>query len=207
VRYGNHGRVQNGSLGVRFGGIHPDAEVTRSMVRDAVRAARADGAADLIQEAGLVARMPVSGDLITYLVDEGYDARDAADTSRAEARARRAAQAYLEAIATIPGCGHAYIVTTGPELGTRESRHVVTVARLTEADLLAPAPSAQAVAVGAWPMEYHPGPGMAPQWTFIGRPGHYDIPLDCLRSLDRANLFVAGGARLADLPSALTKAG
>jgi hypothetical protein len=194
VRYGNDGRVQNGSLGVRFGGIPGDAVVTRSVLRDAIRAARAGGAVDIDQDWGLVARMPISGDLIAYLVDEGYDARDAADTSRAEARARRAAQAYLEAIATIPGCGHAYIVTTGPELGTRESRHVAAVARLTEADLLAPVPSAQAVAVGAWPMEYHPGPGLAPEWKFIGAPGYYDIPLDCLLSIDRANLLVAGRA-------------
>ena len=190
VRYGNDGRVQNGSLGVRFGGIPRDVEVTRS----SLGAARAGGAVEIGQHSGLVARMPISGDLITYLVDEGYDARDAADTSRAEARARRAAQAYLEALRTIPGCGHAYIVTTGPELGTRESRHVATVARLTEADLLAPVPSAQAVAVGAWPMEYHPGPGLPPQWKFIGAPGHYDIPLDCLRSIDRGNLLVAGRA-------------
>jgi hypothetical protein len=194
VRYGNDSRVQNGSLGVRFGGVPSDAVVTRSVLRDAIRAAKAGGAVKIDQDSGLVARMPVSGDLITYLVDEAYDARDAADTSRAEARARRTAQAYLEVIRTIPGCGHAYIVTTGPELGTRESRHVAAVARLAEADLLTPVPSAQAVAVGAWPMEYHPGPGQRAQWKFIGPPGQYDIPLDCLRSIDRANLLAAGRA-------------
>jgi hypothetical protein len=194
VRYGNGGLVQNGTLGVRLGGIPHHAAVSRSAVRDAIRAIGTDDATGTEQDTGLIARMPVSGDLITYLVDEGYDARSAADTSRAEARARRRAQACLAAIRALPGCAEAYIVTTGPELGTRESRHVAAVARLTEADLIAPRPSGQAIAVGAWPMEYHPGPGLPVRWAFIGPPGYYDIPLDCLRSTDRANLFAAGRA-------------
>jgi len=48
------------------------------------------------------------------------------------------------------------------------------------------------VAVGAWPIEYHPGPGVPSEWRFIGRPGYYGIPLDVLRSSDTANLFAAG---------------
>ncbi|MGW0179326.1 FAD-dependent oxidoreductase [Nocardia sp. NPDC003345] len=192
IRYGTDGRVQNGSLGVRFGGIAADAEVTVRTVGEAVRAAKAAGTGGLLAESGLVARMPVSGDVIAYLVDAGYDARSAADTSRAEIDARRRAQAYLEVVRTIPGAEHAYIVTTGPELGTRESRHIITRHRLSEADILRPGSTERAVAIGAWPMEYHPGPGIPSTWKFIGDPGFYPIPLDCLRSIGTANLFAAG---------------
>lgn len=192
IRYGTDGRVQNGSLGVRFGGIDPEAEVTVRTVGEAVRAAKAAGAGGLLAESGLVARMPVSGDVIAYLVDAGYDARSAADTSRAEIAARRRAQDYLEVVRSIPGAGNAYIVTTGPELGTRESRHIITRHRLREADILRPAGTERAVAIGAWPMEYHPGPGIPSTWKFIGDPGFYPIPLDCLRSIGTANLFAAG---------------
>jgi hypothetical protein len=149
VRYGNDGWVQNGTLGVRVGGIPPDADITRQDVTSAVRAAKRAGTEDLTAEAGLVARMPVSGDLITYLADEGYDARDAADTSRAEAGARRQSLAYLRALRTLPGCDNAYIVSTGPELGTRESRHVVGRYQLTEMEILKPGPARDAVAIGA----------------------------------------------------------
>lgn len=79
--------MQNGSLGVRFGGIPAGADVTRQAVGRAVRAARLAGVGPLISDSGLVARVPISGDLITYIVDEGYDARDAADTA-APRRAR-----------------------------------------------------------------------------------------------------------------------
>jgi hypothetical protein len=82
------------------------------------------------------------------------------------------------------GCPDAYIVSTGPELGTRESRHVVARYRLTEDDVLGAACVDDAVAVGAWPIEYHPGPGIPSQWRFISGRGCFDIPLGALCSLD-----------------------
>ncbi|MER5389328.1 FAD-dependent oxidoreductase [Saccharopolyspora sp. NPDC002686] len=192
VRYGNDGWVINGTLGVRFGGIPADVAVDRSALASLIRSAKESGRDDLTGERGLIARMPVSGDVITYLADEGYDARDAADTSRAERSARRQAQAYLQAIRSLPGCGNAYIVSTGPELGTRESRHLVGRAQLTEKEVLQPGPVDDAVAVCAWPIESHPGPGIPSEWKHIGEPGYYGIPLDVLRSRNTSNLFGAG---------------
>lgn len=192
VRYGRDGKVQNGTLGVRFGGIPAHVQADRAALQKAIIAAKAAGIQDLLAETGLVARLPVSGDLITYLVDEGYDARSAVDTSRAEAHARTQAQAYLQAVRTIPGCQNAYIVSTGPELGTRESRHMVARHRLTEEDILRPTPREDAVAIGAWPMEYHPGPGIPSEWKFIADPGYFGVPLACLQSPNRTNLLTAG---------------
>lgn len=194
VRYGNDGWVLNGTLGVRFGGIPADVDVTREQIAEAVRQAKRAGARDLTGDTGLTARMPISHDLITYLADEGYDARDAEDTSRAERSARRQAQAYLQIIRTLPGCEGAYIASTGPELGTRESRHVVGRAQLTEKDVLHPQSAEDAVAIGAWPIESHPGPGLPLEWKYIGDPGYYGIPLDVLRSRNTDNLFAAGRA-------------
>lgn len=193
VRYGNEGKVQNGSLGVRFGGVPADITISRELFADAL--GRAGGTRQArLGHGGLIARMPISDDFITYVVDASYDARSVVDVSRAEASARHLAQDALTALRSLPGCGSAYIVTTGPELGTRESRHVVTRERLTEADLVSPSPTDDAVAVGAWPMEYHPGPGLPAQWRFVGDPGYYGIPLACLWSATHENLFVGGRA-------------
>ncbi|MFF0311552.1 FAD-dependent oxidoreductase [Streptosporangium sp. NPDC004379] len=201
VRYGSGGMVQNGSLGVRFGGVPADAPVTRETVREAVRAARERGVGPLLAEQGLVARLPVSGDVIAYLVDEAYDARDARDTSRAEVSAREQSRAYLEVIRSLPGCSGAYIVSTGPELGTRESRHVEARYRMTDDDVLGAGRFDDAVALGAWPVEYHPGPGVPSEWRFIEGDGYYEIPFGAVCSADTGNLFAAGrnldGDRLA----------
>lgn len=192
VRYGNDGWVLNGTLGVRFGGIPAHVPVTREALSEAVRAAKASGVSELTGHTGLIARMPVSGDVITYLADESYDARSAADTSRAERSARRQAQAYLRVVKSLPGCGDAYIVSTGPEMGTRESRHLTGRAQLSEKDVLRPAPVDGCVAVGAWPIESHPGPGLPLEWKYIADPGYYGIPLDVLWSRNTSNLFGAG---------------
>ncbi|WP_326823251.1 FAD-dependent oxidoreductase [Streptosporangium sp. NBC_01756] len=192
VRYGNDGKVQNGSLGVRFGGVPADARVTRDTVREAVRAAKARGAGPLLAEQGLIARLPISGDVIAYLVDEAYDARDASDTSRAEISAREQSRAYLEVIRSLPGCSGAHIVSTGPELGTRESRHVVAQYRMSESDVLGGGRFDDAVALGAWPVEYHPGPGVPSEWRFIEGDGYYEIPFGAICSADTGNLFAAG---------------
>jgi len=196
VRYGNDGWVLNGTLGVRFGGIPAQAPMTRAALSEAVRAAKESGACDLTGHTGLIARMPVSNDVITYLADESYDARSAADTSRAERSARRQAQAYLRVVKSLPGCGDAYIVSTGPEMGTRESRHLTGRAQLTEKDILQPASvrdfKTDHVAVGAWPIESHPGPGLPVEWQYIPEPGYYGIPLDILWSRNTPNLFGAG---------------
>lgn len=196
VRYGNDGWVLNGTLGVRFGGIPAQASMTRAALSEAVRAAKESGASDLTGHTGLIARMPVSDDVITYLADESYDARSAADTSRAERSARRQAQAYLRVVKTLPGCAGAYIVSTGPEMGTRESRHLTGRAQLTEKDILQPASvtdcATNCIAVGAWPIESHPGPGLPVEWQYIPEPGYYPIPLDVLWSRNTPNLFGAG---------------
>lgn len=192
VRYGNDGWVLNGTLSVRFGGIPAQVPLTRSVLSDAVRAAKDSGVPELTGHAGLIARMPVSNDFITYLADESYDARSAADTSRAERSARRQAQAYLRVVRSLPGCGGAYIVSTGPELGTRESRHLTGRAQLTEKEVLLPTSVDGCVAVGAWPMESHPGPGEPVEWKYIPEPGYYGIPLDILWSRNTVNLFGAG---------------
>ncbi|GAA0522623.1 hypothetical protein GCM10011581_33990 [Saccharopolyspora subtropica] len=192
VRYGNDGWVQNGTLGVRFGGIPADVAITKDAIGAAVRAAKRAGAVHLTAETGLIARMPISGDLITYLADEGYDARSAADTTRAEISARRQAQAYLGVLRSLPGCEGAYIVSTGPEMGTRESRHLVGRYQLTETEVLTPGRTDDAVAIGAWPIEYHPGAGIPSEWRFIGKSGYYGIPLGVLHSRNTDNLFAAG---------------
>jgi len=196
VRYGTDGRVQTATLGIRFGGIPASADVSRDAFQAAIRAAKDRGVAPLAAERGLIARMPVSGDVIAYLADEQYDATDARSVSAAEAHARSQARAYLEAVRAVPGCGSAYIVSTGPELGTRESRHVIGRYQVPERTVLDGGTYDDAVAVGAWPIEYHPGVGVPAEWKFIGGDGYYGIPLRTLHSADTANLFTAG--RLVD---------
>ena len=199
VRYGDPGgEVQNGTMVIRFGGIAPDADTSRAAWADAVRAAKARGAEHLTKEHGLVIRIPGSNDVVAYLADEAFDVRDVRSHAAAERRGRRQAWAYLDAIRSLPGHGDAYIVSTGPAIGTRESRHVVAQHMLTDDEALGGVTFDDAVALGGWPAEHHPGPGAPNRWIRIRDDGPYDIPLRTLVSATHANLFAAGRTLDAD---------
>ncbi len=200
VRYGGtDGAAQNGTLVVRFGGIADDADTSRAAWERAVHAAKARGADALTKEHGLVIRIPGSNDVLAYLADEDYDVRDVRSHAAAERHGRRQAWQLLAAIKTLPGHERAYIVQTGPTIGTRESRHIVARHQLTEADVVGGAHFPDGVALGGWPVEHHPGAGLPNKWIRIKDEGAYEIPLRTLRSTTHANLFSAGRTIDADM--------
>jgi len=192
TRYGNEGLVNLGTLGTRFGGIGKDVVVTSDQLTQAV----ARGAGPFTKDRSAITRLPISGDLVCYVASADYDPRDARSFSDAERHGREQAWAYLAAIRTIPGCGAAYLVSTGPEFGTRESRHIDAVYQLTWQDVVAGRAIDDAIALGAWGIEWHDRRTFESTFVYPPDKGTYPIPLRCLASRDTTNLVAAG--RLAD---------
>ena len=192
TRYGNEGLVNLGTLGTRFGGIPRGTQVTADQFTQAV----AKGRGPFTKDRSVMTRLPISGDLVCYVASADYDPRDAQSFSEAERSGRAQAWAYLEAIRTIPGCENAYLVSTGPEFGTRESRHIDAVYRLRWEDVVQGRRMDDTIALGAWGVEWHDRRTFESTFVYPPGKGTYDIPLRCLMSRDTANLFAAG--RLAD---------
>ncbi len=192
TRYGNDGAVNLGTLATRLGGIPRDVVVTADQLTAAVQAAKAAGREPLSKDRSVLTRLPLSGDLVCYLASEDYDPRDAKSQSAAERRGRQQAWAYLEVIRSLPGCANAWLVSTGPEFGTREARHIEAVHRLAWQDVVEGRPQPDSIALGAWGVEWHDRTTL--QSSFIYPPGKtaYEIPLRCLISRDTENLFAAG---------------
>ena len=192
TRYGNHGAVNLGTLGTRFGGIAADADVSADAISRAVQAARARGVAPLTKERSVVARLPGSGDVVCYLASADYDPRDGASLTDAEMSGRAQAWAYLDAIRTIPGCERAYLASTGPDFGTRESRHINSLGQLAWKDVENGVRHDDTIALGAWGVEWHDRQTFASTMQLPPDGGAYDISLRCLMSADTSNLFAAG---------------
>ena len=195
TRYGNDEHVNLGSLSTRFGGIPPAVPVTAERIAEAVAGLGAR-AKSLTKDRSVAARLPISGDVVVYLASEDYDARDSLSMSAAEVGGRRQAWLYLEALRTIEGCENAWLVSTGPEFGTRESRHLDCVRQLTWRDIENRTSFDDCIALGGWGAEWHDRATYASSFDYAPDLGAYQIPLDCLRSIDTTNLFCAG--RLAD---------
>jgi hypothetical protein len=192
TRYGNDGMVNLGTLGTRFGGVSRDVTVTADRLAEAVAAAKGP----FTKDRSVMTRLPISGDVVCYVASADYDPRDAASFSAAERSGREQAWAYLEAIRTIPGCEKAYLVSTGPEFGTRESRHIEALYRLTWEDVVQGRTVDDSIALGAWGVEWHDRRTFESTFVYPPDKGTYEIPLRCLMSRDTANLFAAG--RLVD---------
>jgi FAD dependent oxidoreductase len=198
TRYGNDGAVNLGTLGTRFGGIPKEVVVTSEQIHAAISAAKARGVGPLSKDRSVVARLPISNDLCCYLVSEDYDPRDPASISAAERHGRQQAWIYLDILRGVPGCEQAYLVSTGPDFGTRESRHINAVYRLTWKDIVDGRRAADSIALGAWGAEWHDRATFTS--TFVAPPngGAYEIPLRCLISGNTTNLFAAGRTADAD---------
>jgi glycine/D-amino acid oxidase-like deaminating enzyme len=191
---------QVATLSMRIGGVGEDAVISSEAMRSAVAAYNASHDRRLVRDHGPVARLPLTGELTMQIVDQPVDALDARDLTRAEVDGRGQAWEYLTAFRDhIDGWQDAYLVATGPQIGVRESRHVIGRYTVTRDDVLSARRRPEdVIARCGWPIEEHKGIGST-QYTPIAGRAFYDIPLDALRSIDRDNLWAAG--RLASCDS------
>ena len=192
TRYGNDGAVNLGTLGTRFGGIPSGVTITADQLSAAVQAARAAGKGPFSKDRSVITRLPLSGDAVCYVASEDYDPRDTRSMSAAERGGRAQAWAYLDVIRSLPGCEKAYLASTGPDFGTRESRHIDAVRQLTWQDVVDVRKAADSIALGAWGVEWHDRKTFESTFIYPPDKGVYEIPLGCLISVDTPNLFAAG---------------
>jgi hypothetical protein len=198
TRYGNNGAVNLGTLGTRFGGIPREVVVTSEQLHAAIAAAKARGVGPLSKDRSVIARLPISNDLCCYVVSEDYDPREVRSISAAERRGRQQAWIYLDILRSLPGCEHAYLVSTGPDFGTRESRHIDAIYQLTWKDVTDGKRPADAVALGAWGAEWHDRATFTSTFAAPPNGSAYEIPLRCLMSANTKNMFAAGRTADAD---------
>jgi hypothetical protein len=192
TRYGNDGALNLGTLATRFGGISPEADISAETVRRAIEKAKAKGMTSISKDKSVIARLPISGDVVAYLASEDYDPRDAHSFTRAEISGRLQAWTYLEILRRLPGWERAYLASTGPQFGTRESRHINSIRQLTWQDVTRGGRSEACIALGAWGVEWHDRKTFESSFVYPPQRGTYDIPLTCLMSADTPNLFAAG---------------
>jgi hypothetical protein len=138
-----------------------------------------------------------------FAPDEAYvhavrvaaDGVDPADLTRAEMQGREDVWTMFEAWQReVPGFEEAYLISSGPAIGVRETRRIAGEYVLTEADIVAARPFADAVATGCWYLDQHPNAatvGTANRGEKI-QPGPYDIPYRTLLPRGVENLLVAG---------------
>ena len=86
--------------------------------------------------------------------------------TKAEQAARGAAHDYVNVLRRhVPGFEQAYLASTGPQIGARESRHPPARYDLTADDLRTGRQRSESITKAAWPIEDHSVPGKCQRRT------------------------------------------
>ncbi|MFD4407168.1 FAD-dependent oxidoreductase [Nocardia sp. NPDC058499] len=184
---------QTNTLACRFGGVAEDADLSTDGMRAAVAAYNQETGAELPRDHGIAVRLPVTGEVMALLVDEHFDTLDAEQSSAAEAGARAQSWRYLDAMRKgMAGWQQAYLVTSGPQIGIRESRRLVGKTMITADDVRrARKRPDESIGRCGWPIEDHAGPGVT-HYEEIDGGRWYDVPYDAIRCADTGNVWGVG---------------
>lgn len=189
---GPNAHVQAASLPIRIGGVSDDVVFDRALMAELIREYNKTSDMPILRDdGGVLSRVPLTNDIWWMAIDLETDGITGASLTAVEFQARELAWRNLEVLRMHPGFEQAYIVSTGPQIGIRETRRPLSRADVTEADVLAGRRYADGIARAAWPMEVHEAPGRA-RFVDIGGEGFFDIQAGAVEAAGIGNLRLAG---------------
>jgi ribulose 1,5-bisphosphate synthetase/thiazole synthase len=174
------------------------------LLKPAMAAARAAGDLDIVEEAANVAYQSESTVGLNFSHVFDVDATDAEQLSRAHIAGRKLVRHLTDfARKYLPGCENAYLVSSGVQIGVRETRRIVGDYVLTLDDYLARRSFPDEIARSAYYIDIHLSKrewekhaGKTIDWdahTHRYKPGEsHGIPYRCLIPKNVRNLLVAG---------------
>jgi hypothetical protein len=185
--------LQPATMMFRFGPIDFAAfdAITPGAMKELAQ--RGFGQGELARAALHASREPDSTDGWFNISRLAVDATDAMALGQAEIEGRRQAwraAAYLQA--SVPGCANGRLRAFATQIGVRETRRIAGEHVLTADELLEPAPFADAIAAGAYPIDVHPAAGGELDYRPLGRDHAYRIPYRSLIPTAFRNALVAG---------------
>lgn len=121
------------------------------------------------------------------------DATDPWDLTAAEIEAREQVQEFVAFLHKhVAGFEDAYLQTTAPQIGVRESRRVMGEYKLTSEELLEACKFDDVIALGSYPVDIHNPAGEGTLLQHLAPGEWYDIPFRSLLPRKIENLIVGG---------------
>ena len=195
----SNGQVMAATLPFRLCGVDITQDMSPSAVERAVKKGKEAGIPNLTRERGFILKMSGSQEVIVLLPSVIPTGLSAEELTQMEKFTRGQALYYLEAFKRfMPGMENAELTMIGPSIGFRETRRLAGRYMLTADDVLNRKKSRSGVARGGWKPEIHSSLNEAATYLDVPGASYYDIPLDCLRSVDVDNLYGSGRLICAD---------
>lgn len=184
--------VQPASLPIRIGGVVPGTKFDRSIISKIIAEHNLTAEKPILRlDGGVMVKLEPSGEFWWMAIDLATDGITSASLTAAELEGRELAWRNLEVLRRHPGFEHAYLTSTGPQLGIRETRRPFSRQDVTESDATNGTRCESSIARGSWPMEVHEAPGRA-RFINLGGEGFFDIPHKAIEAHSITNLRLAG---------------
>jgi hypothetical protein len=178
------GMVQPASVMFKMGGVKTKKKALEYRVEDF----------DLPQGRVLFFGMPRAGEVMVNMTRiVKVNALDVDDLTRAEIEGRRQVKDVVEYLQRhVPGFEDSYLVTTGPQIGIRESRRIMGEYVLTKEDVIECRKFSDGIASCMYMIDIHNPTGTGTEKVVLPKGEWYEIPYRCLQPIALDNLLVAG---------------
>lgn len=199
LRYGDgNGKGQASTRILMLDRVDPKVRFKPDLLDKIFTQAKKDGYQHLTKESGIVFR--VNDDTAFAILPSVWVPDLSAKTlTQCEMDTRRQAQDYLDVFRKyMPGMENCRLISTGVQLGLRDTRHILGEKVLTGEQVLHAVKPEDSVARGGWPCEMHTEINKMAKYIFVDNDDYYGIPLSCLRPRNWKNLWCAGRTISAD---------
>lgn len=199
VMFGGPDPVQMATLVLWVDGVEPGVTVTDEDIAAAIEQAARDGLGPMTRRSAHIWSSRHGSRLVLMLPNFRLDNLSAGRVTEAETNVRAQAYTYLQAFRRyIKGMEKAYLVTTGPQIGVRETRRVRCEKMLSHEEVISGRPVKDSIAIGGWPMEVHRHLDEVSDYVHEFDERGYQIPLRCLKADRPGNLWCCGRNICAD---------
>lgn len=160
----------------------------------AIRLARENGDFDVERDLVLCFETNIKGQFIVNMSRvTRHNPLNPFELTKATVEGRKQAHKIMAFLKKyIPGFENCYIISTGPNIGIRESRKINGVYKLTAEDLLNNRMFSDAIAMGGYPIDIHSPDGEAMTHRFLKPGSWYSIPYRSIITGEIDNLIVTG---------------
>lgn len=201
---GDNGRVQNPTMvfrlfdvdTARFKAAYGEDTIMPPKVSEMIAEANASGKYRLPRSKIWMFETPRPGELICNCTRvTGPDGRELNtllmdDFTDAELEGRTQMREYARFFRDyLVGCENSFVNDTGTQVGVRQTRQVVGMERLTNADVVRGAKSPYGIARSPWPIELHAGEKPKVEWLLDD---YYEVPFGCFVPQQGENILFAG---------------
>ncbi len=184
--------LQAASLPIRIGGVPEDVVFDREIMAELIAEHNKTAEMPILRaDGGVVSRLPLTNDMWWMAIDLETDGITGEGLTEVEFKARELAWLNLGVLRRHPGFEKAYLVSTGPQMGIRETRRPFSRADVVEQDVVDGRRHEDGIARASWPMEVHESPGKA-RFVDIGGEGFFDVRAGAIEAAEIANLRLAG---------------